>query len=52
MLKTGKLMSDVAPQVFKDPFIYATGVSQQSPAKRATDSLKTTPVSNTSGVIE
>lgn len=52
MLKTGKLMSDVAPQVFKDPFIYATGVSQQSPAKRATDSLKTTPVSKTSGVIE
>lgn len=52
MLKTGKLMSDVAPQVFKDPFIYATGVSQQSPARRATDSLKTTPVSNTSGVIE
>ena len=52
MLKTGKLMSDVAPQVFKDPFIYATGVSQQSPARRATDSLKTTPVSKTSGVIE
>lgn len=52
MLKTGKLMSDVAPQVFKDPFIYATGVSQQSPAKRATNSLKTTPVSKTSGVIE
>lgn len=52
ILKTGKLMSDVAPQVFKDPFIYATGVSQQSPARRATDSLKTTPVSNTSGVIE
>ena len=52
MLRTGKLMSDVAPQVFKDPFIYATGVSQQSPAKRATDSLKTTPVSKTSGVIE
>ena len=52
MLKTGKLMSDVAPQVFKDPFIYATGVSQQSPAKRATDSLKTTPASKTNGVIE
>lgn len=52
MLKTGKLMSDVAPQVFKDPFVYATGVSQQSPAKRATDSLKTTPASKTSGVIE
>ena len=52
MLKTGKLMSDVAPQVFKDPFIYATGVSQQSTARRATDSLKTTPVSKTSGVIE
>lgn len=40
LLKTGKLMSDISPQIFKDPFIYATGVQKQSPAKEAIKPIK------------